>query len=138
MKLVIEIETNAPSGECGDCPFRSVDWNMGDPKGYLCTNPVWPIEDIGGGTRHATCLRAEASDAIRRERDAWAAYTFRGGYVEDSAGDRWWSAGLLAKVEAERDSWKARAEAAEETIRRWQEDWREGRRDLLAWAKEEP
>lgn len=35
-------------------------------------------------------------------------YFFRGGYVEDPAGDRWWSADLLKKVEAERD--KARAE----------------------------
>lgn len=35
-------------------------------------------------------------------------FFFRGGYVEDPAGDRWWSADLLKKVEAERD--KARAE----------------------------
>lgn len=83
-------------------------------------------------------------DEARKEAAEWKArldlapqYTFRGGYVEDSAGDRWWSADLLTNVEAERDAWKARAEAAEDTIRRWQEDWREGRRDLLAWAKEE-
>ena len=30
-------------------------------------------------------------------------YVFRGGYIEDPAGDRWWSADLLKKVEAERD-----------------------------------
>jgi hypothetical protein len=28
---------------------------------------------------------------------------YRGGYVEDAAGDRWWSQALLAKVEGERD-----------------------------------
>ena len=31
-----------------------------------------------------------------------------------------------------------RAEAAEAQVKAWQEDWREGRRELLAWAKEEP
>lgn len=30
-------------------------------------------------------------------------YTFRGGYIEDSSGDRWWSSELLSKVERERD-----------------------------------
>ena len=29
--------------------------------------------------------------------------TFRGGYVEDESGARWWSAELLAQVEKERD-----------------------------------
>lgn len=36
--------------------------------------------------------------------------TFRGGYVEDEAGDRWWSDQLLRRVERERDD--ARAELA--------------------------
>ena len=38
-------------------------------------------------------------------------YVFRGGYIEDESGDRWWSAELLAKVEKERDD--ARAQIAE-------------------------
>jgi hypothetical protein len=36
---------------------------------------------------------------------------YRGGYVEDAAGDRWWSQAMLAKVEGERD----RAVAAHQT-----------------------
>jgi len=40
-------------------------------------------------------------------------YVFRGGYIEDAAGDRWWSEGLLRKVEAERDELKARLAHAE-------------------------
>jgi hypothetical protein len=34
-------------------------------------------------------------------------YIFRGGYVEDPAGDRWWSADLLKRVETERDALRA-------------------------------
>lgn len=49
---------------------------------------------------HFTCHQCAASG-----------YTFRGGYIEDEAGDRWWSQELLAKVEQERD--EARAEVAE-------------------------
>jgi hypothetical protein len=30
-------------------------------------------------------------------------YIFRGGYIEDPAGDRWWSEGLFEAVETERD-----------------------------------
>lgn len=37
-------------------------------------------------------------------------YTFRGGYIEDAAGDRWWSSELLAKVEKERDQLKEELE----------------------------
>ena len=37
------------------------------------------------------------------ESERMGTFVFRGGYVEDEAGDRWWSAGLLAKVEKERD-----------------------------------
>jgi hypothetical protein len=33
---------------------------------------------------------------------------------------------------------RQRAEDAEAQVKAWQEDWREGRRDLLAWAEEEP
>ena len=40
-------------------------------------------------------------------------YTFRGGYIEDAAGDRWWSADLLSRVERERDELKARLAHAE-------------------------
>lgn len=35
-------------------------------------------------------------------------YKFRGGYIEDPSGGRWWSAALLARTEAERDELKAR------------------------------
>lgn len=68
-------------------------------------------------------------------------YVFRGGYIEDEAGDRWWSAELLAKVEKERDeaqaqrdilldaskegSWMARALDAERNWREAQERLRE-------------
>jgi len=37
-------------------------------------------------------------------------YTFRGGYIEDASGDRWWSADLLARVERERDRAQAQLE----------------------------
>jgi hypothetical protein len=39
-----------------------------------------------------------------------AEYVFRGGYIEDSSGDRWWSAELLSKVERERDEARAEVE----------------------------
>ena len=45
---------------------------------------------------HFTCHQCAASG-----------YTFRGGYIEDEAGDRWWSQELLAKVEQERDEARA-------------------------------
>jgi hypothetical protein len=41
-----------------------------------------------------------------------------------------------ARAEVER--LRQRAEDAEAQVKAWQEDWREGRRELLAWAKEEP
>jgi hypothetical protein len=68
-------------------------------------------------------LRARASEDADRlhkavaevERDeARDAYKFRGGYVEDASGDRWWSAGLLSKVDQERDA--ARAEVSLENV----------------------
>jgi hypothetical protein len=43
-------------------------------------------------------------------------YTFRGGYVEDAAGDRWWSSELLARVERERDEAKAEVERLNEVL----------------------
>jgi len=41
---------------------------------------------------------------------AEAEYVFRGGYIEDAGGDRWWSAELLAKTERERDQLKSQME----------------------------
>ena len=50
-------------------------------------------------------------ERLRAERDeARDAYKFRGGYVEDASGDRWWSAGLLSKVDQERDAARAEVE----------------------------
>lgn len=40
-------------------------------------------------------------------------YIFRGGYIEDPAGDRWWSADLLKRVETERDELRSRLAHAE-------------------------
>ncbi len=41
-------------------------------------------------------------EEVESHRDA-GGYAFRGGYIEDASGGRWWSAGLLARTEAERD-----------------------------------
>lgn len=43
-------------------------------------------------------------------------YTFRGGYIEDPAGDRWWSADLLKRVETERDALRAEVESLREQV----------------------
>jgi hypothetical protein len=44
----------------------------------------------------------------------------------------------MIEARAEVERLRQRAEAAEAQLKAWQEDWREGRRELLAWAKEEP
>jgi len=50
-------------------------------------------------------------ERLRAERDeARDAYKFRGGYVEDASGDRWWSADLLSRVEQERDAARTEVE----------------------------
>ena len=43
-------------------------------------------------------------------------YIFRGGYVEDPAGDKWWSADLLKRVETERDALRAEVESLREQV----------------------
>ena len=57
--------------------------------------------------------------------------TFRGGYVQDESGAKWWSAELLAQVEKERDearersraAYHAGAEAMREACARWAADF---------------
>lgn len=43
-------------------------------------------------------------------------YIFRGGYIEDPAGDRWWSADLLKRVETERDALRAEVGSLREQV----------------------
>ena len=45
-------------------------------------------------------LRARLAAAERERDEARSAYTFRGGYIEDASGARWWSAELVARLEA--------------------------------------
>lgn len=64
-------------------------------------------------TQNALNLAAYERDEDRTEdavKSPSEPYTFRGGYIEDAAGDRWWSSELLAKVEKERDQLKEELE----------------------------
>ena len=64
----------------------------------------------------ADSWRAKVAE-VERERDAARdAYKFRGGYVEDASGDRWWSVGLLSKAEQERDEARAEVERLRERL----------------------
>lgn len=62
--------------------------------------------------RHMICHQCEAPTQK---------YTFRGGYIEDESGDRWWSAGLVALLERERDEALAHIEKLEASLRHVQE-----------------
>ena len=64
--------------------------------------------------------------------------TFRGGYVEDDAGDRWWSEELLARAERQRDASReeiARLDAAIERLKR-QRDKLRAEVERLRWDNE--
>lgn len=52
---------DAPTDECGACPFRAPDWNFGDPEGdELCTRPdILPVQSVRGGKRLDACKRSE-------------------------------------------------------------------------------
>lgn len=50
--------------------------------------------------RYGIAQHEAAQDAIRERDEARSAYTFRGGYIEDASGARWWSAELVARLEA--------------------------------------
>jgi predicted nucleic acid-binding Zn-ribbon protein len=56
-------------------------------------------------------LRERLRDA-ERERDELKgrSYTSQGNYIEDAAGDRWWSADLLSRVERERNEARSEVE----------------------------
>lgn len=57
-------------------------------------------------------------------------YVFRGGYIEDASGEKWWSAGLLEKAEKEIGELKGRVER--------QTDWYQQRFNRLRkWVTEE-
>lgn len=66
---------------------------------FLCHNCVKCLQ-----------LRLEQAEKEHSLDESSMKVTFRGGYVEDEAGDRWWSHGLLSQVERERN--EARAELA--------------------------
>ena len=58
-RLTIELEVgDAADSECGECPFRALDWEGGVPSGrYLCTCPAWEPADVTSG-RHRACVEA--------------------------------------------------------------------------------
>lgn len=61
--LVIPVEIGESAGDasCGECPFRTIDWEMGEPRGReLCMCPAWDVADVTGGERHVSCMEAEA------------------------------------------------------------------------------
>lgn len=58
-RLTIELEVGSPEDfECGECPFRALDWEGGVPTGrYLCTCPAWETQEVTRG-RHRACIEA--------------------------------------------------------------------------------
>lgn len=60
LRLSLEVDEASPVS-CGGCPFRSLDWEGGEPRGReVCTCPAWELPDVTGGVRHADCMKAEA------------------------------------------------------------------------------
>jgi hypothetical protein len=58
-RLTIEVEVgDAADRECGECPFRALDWDFGVPGGrYFCSCPAWELAEVTAG-RHRACIEA--------------------------------------------------------------------------------
>lgn len=62
--IMVDVDAGRGSGgvaadSCGACPFRSTDWDGGEPRGReICTCPAWQLPDVTGGVRHAECVEA--------------------------------------------------------------------------------
>ena len=76
---------------------------LGSASGYVGHSP-------GCAPKYChQCRLSNQIDAALAE-PVEAEYVFRGGYIEDESGERWWSAELLAKTERERDEARAEVE----------------------------
>jgi hypothetical protein len=61
IKITIDVGDTTPES-CGQCPFRTLDWEGGEPKGReFCSCPSWDMREVTGGVRHRECLEAEAA-----------------------------------------------------------------------------
>lgn len=56
--------------------------------------------------------------------------TFRGGYVEDEAGDRWWSEELLVRTERQRDASREEIERLDASLLKIKQERNRLRREL--------
>lgn len=89
-----------------------------DRARFACNTQWHDLERIASLCgRTADEYPLKAVERVVRERDeALARYTFRGGYIEDDSGDRWWSSSLLKRTEEERDEALAKASRAEKNF----------------------